>query len=196
MEIRKQWMTHGIDADMEYDPSNDDFADWIASKFSNHSNMDWYTKNALWMYWTRGDDEEVLTDKEISDLEETHVNEDDEVAEIFRIKTNIFDFKTPLYKDVPWVPKEPWSENGVPYEIIDHFCVPFRKDDELKNEALMKKAEFEESRDHCSFVVDPAGKINEEAIKDERKPMNDCGVSDLDIHLVSKYAPDYTNEEE
>ncbi|GKA07308.1 hypothetical protein Tco_0686532 [Tanacetum coccineum] len=96
MEIRKQWMTHGIDADMEYDPSNDDFVDWIASKFSNHSNMDWYTKNALWMYWTRGDDEEVLTDKEISDLEETHVNEDDEVAEIFRIKTNIFDFLTDI----------------------------------------------------------------------------------------------------
>ncbi|GKA07307.1 hypothetical protein Tco_0686531 [Tanacetum coccineum] len=97
-------------------------------------------------------------------------------------------------------------------------------DDELKNEALMKKVKFEESRDHCSFDVEwedfehanhirtnanynpyldisrifnsPAGKINEEAIKDERKPMNDCGVSDLDIHLVSKYAPDYTNEEE
>ncbi|GKE33205.1 hypothetical protein Tco_1452527, partial [Tanacetum coccineum] len=182
--IKKQWMTHGIDTDMKYDPSDVDFAEWIALNFSNHSTMDWYIKNELWMYWIKGDDEEVLTDKELSDLEETHVNEDDEVAKIFRIKTNIFDFKTPLCKafiefnyllnintdllthdisgfktydeyknawiyewdkDVPWVPKEPWSENGVPYEIIDHFCVPFHEDDELKDEALMKKAEFEES---------------------------------------------------
>ncbi|GJZ74080.1 hypothetical protein Tco_0638226 [Tanacetum coccineum] len=98
MEIKKEWMIHGIDADMEYDLSNVDFAKLIASKFSNYSTMDWYMKNALWMYWIRRDDEEVLTDKELSDLEETHVNEDDEVAKIFRIETNIFDFETPLCK--------------------------------------------------------------------------------------------------
>nr|GEZ30929.1 SGNH hydrolase-type esterase domain-containing protein [Tanacetum cinerariifolium] len=44
-------MTHGIDADIEYDPSNVAFAEWIALKFSNHSTMDWYMKNVLWMYW-------------------------------------------------------------------------------------------------------------------------------------------------
>ncbi|GJR78958.1 hypothetical protein Tco_0149743 [Tanacetum coccineum] len=48
-------------------------------------------------------------------------------------------------EDMPWVPKEPWLKNGVPYEIVDHFCVPFHEDDELKDEALMKKVEFEES---------------------------------------------------
>ncbi|GJZ21457.1 hypothetical protein Tco_0558496 [Tanacetum coccineum] len=149
MEIKKQWMTHGIDTDMKYDPSDVDFAEWIALNFSNHSTMDWYTKNTLWMYWIRGDDEEVLTDKELSDLEETHD------------------------KDIPWVPEEPWSENRAPYEIIDHFCVPFHEDDELKDEALMKKAEFEESRDPCSFDVD-----------------------DLDDHLVSNNARDYANKEE
>ncbi|GKE13643.1 hypothetical protein Tco_1421220 [Tanacetum coccineum] len=52
--------------------------------------MDQYTKNALWIYWTRGDDEVELTDEESSDS-----NDDDEVAEIFRIDTNVFDFKTP-----------------------------------------------------------------------------------------------------
>ncbi|GJW23327.1 hypothetical protein Tco_0033949 [Tanacetum coccineum] len=46
----------------------------------------------------RGDDEEVRTDKELSDLEETHINKEDEIVEIFRIKTKIFDFKTPLQK--------------------------------------------------------------------------------------------------
>ncbi|GJS96709.1 hypothetical protein Tco_0803677 [Tanacetum coccineum] len=180
IEIKKQWMTHGIDADMEYDPSDVDFVEWIASKFSNHSTMDWYTKNALWMYWIIGDDEEVLTDKELYDLEGTHVNAYDEVTEIFRIETNIFDFETPLCnalnefnyllkidtnlltrdipgfktydeyknawiyewdKDVPWVPEEPWSKNRVPYEIIDHFCVPLHEDDDIKSEALMKMEE-------------------------------------------------------
>nr|GEV13501.1 zf-BED domain-containing protein [Tanacetum cinerariifolium] len=148
MHIKKQWMTYEIDADMEHDPPD----------------------NALWMYWIRRDDEEVLTDKELSDLEETYMNEEDEIAEIFRIETNIFNFETPMCKtfnefncllkidtdnnDVPWVPKEPLSENEVPYEIIDHFCVPLCEDDELKNEALMKKAEFEESQDPCSFDVE------------------------------------------
>ncbi|GKA59421.1 hypothetical protein Tco_0758734, partial [Tanacetum coccineum] len=74
------------------------FAVWMASKFSNHLTMDWYTKNELWMYWIRGDDEEVLIDKELSNLEETYINEEDEIIEIFRIETNIFDFETPLCK--------------------------------------------------------------------------------------------------
>ncbi|GJT78705.1 hypothetical protein Tco_1045430 [Tanacetum coccineum] len=52
---------------------------WLirTSKFCNHLTIDWYTKNALWMYWIRRDDEVVLTDEELSnrnpDHEETHV---------------------------------------------------------------------------------------------------------------------------
>ncbi|GJW50692.1 hypothetical protein Tco_0092043 [Tanacetum coccineum] len=53
--------------------------------------MDHYTKKALWIYWIRGDDEVELTDEEFSDNE-------DEVAEVFRIDTNIFDFETPMCK--------------------------------------------------------------------------------------------------
>ncbi|GJY38565.1 hypothetical protein Tco_0424929 [Tanacetum coccineum] len=269
-DVRKKWMTHGINADMEYDPSDVDFAEWIALKFSNHSTIDWYTKNALWMYWIRGDDEEVLTDKELSDLEETYVNKEDEIAEIFSIKTNIFDFETPLCKafnefnyllkidtdflthdipgfktyeeyknariyewnkDVPWVPEEPWLENRVPYEIVNHYCLPFHyewyeglEDGELKDKALMKKAEIEESRYLCSFDAEGenfehanhigtnanynpyldisqifnchAGKSNEEVIKDEREPMNDYSIGDSDDHLISNNAPDYANEEQ
>ncbi|GJZ41166.1 hypothetical protein Tco_0588052 [Tanacetum coccineum] len=44
----------------------------------------------------RGDDEEVLTNEELSDLEEENLSEGDEIAEIFKIETNIFDFETPL----------------------------------------------------------------------------------------------------
>ncbi|GKE63820.1 hypothetical protein Tco_1514187, partial [Tanacetum coccineum] len=53
--------------------------------------MDHYTKKALWIYWIRGDDEVELTDEESSNSDG-----EDEVAEIFRIETNVFDFETPL----------------------------------------------------------------------------------------------------
>ncbi|GKE79217.1 hypothetical protein Tco_1545337 [Tanacetum coccineum] len=58
--------------------------------------MDWYTKNALWLYWKIGDNEEVLTDEELYNPEGENLNEDTEIAEIFRIETDIFHFKTPL----------------------------------------------------------------------------------------------------
>nr|GEV66245.1 hypothetical protein [Tanacetum cinerariifolium] len=55
--------------------------------------MDHYTKNALWIYYTRGDDEIELTDEESSDSDD-----EDKVAKIFRIDTNAFDFETPMCK--------------------------------------------------------------------------------------------------
>nr|GEU49485.1 putative reverse transcriptase domain-containing protein [Tanacetum cinerariifolium] len=134
MELKKQWEVYGFYTDVVRDPFNAEFSTWMASKFNNHVTMDWYTKNALWLYWKRGDDEEGL------------------------------------------------------------------EDGELKDKALMKKGVFEVSRDPCSFDVrwedfkhanhigtnanyspyldisqifnSHAGKSNEEAIKEERKPMN------------------------
>ncbi|GKE12848.1 VIER F-box protein 2 [Tanacetum coccineum] len=87
--------TYARDVDMEYDPSNLVFAKWLVSKFYNHLDMDWYTKNALWIYWARGDDEVELFDKESLDPDDENLIDEDEVAEIFRIETNIFDFETP-----------------------------------------------------------------------------------------------------
>ncbi|GJU06107.1 hypothetical protein Tco_1122537 [Tanacetum coccineum] len=48
---------------------------------------------ALWIYWARGDNEVELTDEESSDSDD-----EDEVAKIFRIETNLFDFEMPLCK--------------------------------------------------------------------------------------------------
>ncbi|GJR34558.1 hypothetical protein Tco_1210242 [Tanacetum coccineum] len=45
---------------------------------------------------TRGDDEEVLTDEELSDLEEENLGKENEITKIFRIETDIFHFETPL----------------------------------------------------------------------------------------------------
>ncbi|GKD79332.1 hypothetical protein Tco_1341953, partial [Tanacetum coccineum] len=37
-----------------------DFINWLNSKFRNHRRMDGITKNALWDFWTKGGDDEVL----------------------------------------------------------------------------------------------------------------------------------------
>ncbi|GKE27657.1 hypothetical protein Tco_1443041 [Tanacetum coccineum] len=84
-------MSHESDNNMEYDPSDVEFTEWLALKFFNYKTIDYYTIKALWIYWARGDDEVELTDEESSDLDD-----EDEVAKIFRIKTNVFDFETPL----------------------------------------------------------------------------------------------------
>ncbi|GJV36637.1 hypothetical protein Tco_1409114 [Tanacetum coccineum] len=77
------------DDDMGYDPSDVAFIEWLGSKNFNYKTMDHYTMKALWIYWIRGDDEVELTDEESSD-------NDDKIAEVFRIETNIFDYETPL----------------------------------------------------------------------------------------------------
>ncbi|GKB13323.1 hypothetical protein Tco_0847246 [Tanacetum coccineum] len=76
--------------DIGFDPSDIAFIEWSGSKFFNYKTMDHYTMKALWIYWIRGDDVVELTDKEFSDNE-------DEIAEVFRIDTNIFDHETPIY---------------------------------------------------------------------------------------------------
>ncbi|GJW29171.1 hypothetical protein Tco_0046046 [Tanacetum coccineum] len=86
----------GVIVDMECNPSNLVFAEWLASKFYNHLDMDWYTKNTLWVYWMRGDDEVILSNKEVSDLKDKNNNDEHEIAEIFRIEANLFDYETPL----------------------------------------------------------------------------------------------------
>ncbi|GJU88721.1 hypothetical protein Tco_1301144 [Tanacetum coccineum] len=59
--------TNGSDnTKVEWDPTNIKFENWLASKFRNHKTMYQSTKNALWDYWKRGDDEEVKTDNELS----------------------------------------------------------------------------------------------------------------------------------
>ncbi|GJW64081.1 hypothetical protein Tco_0115965 [Tanacetum coccineum] len=82
---------HEADDDMGYDPSDVVFTEWLGSKIFNYKTMDLYTMKALWIYWIRGDDEVELTDEESSDNM-------GEVAEVFRIDTNLFDFETPMCK--------------------------------------------------------------------------------------------------
>ncbi|GJS70705.1 hypothetical protein Tco_0703546 [Tanacetum coccineum] len=82
---------HEADNEMVYDPSDVAFTEWLGSKIFNYKTMYHYTMKALWIYWIRGDDEVELTNEESSD-------DMDEVAEVFRIDTNLFDFETPICK--------------------------------------------------------------------------------------------------
>nr|GEV73852.1 hypothetical protein [Tanacetum cinerariifolium] len=86
----KQRMAQEADDDTGYDPSDFAFTEWLGSKNFNYNTMDHYTKKALWIRWIRGDDKVELTDEEFS-------NNEDEVAKVFRIDTNIF-IKTPMCK--------------------------------------------------------------------------------------------------
>ncbi|GKD18311.1 hypothetical protein Tco_1207469, partial [Tanacetum coccineum] len=139
----EQQMTHGSDVDMEYDPSNVEFTKWLALKFYNHKTMDQYTKNALWIYWTRGDDEVELTYEESSDSDD----DDDEVAKIFRIDTNKDDGycnggnllgayivgNTLRYQNLEW------------HEALEDGKL---KDEALKNKAIMEGMIDEDDESH------------------------------------------------
>ncbi|GJR38841.1 hypothetical protein Tco_1214525 [Tanacetum coccineum] len=92
---KKQRVSHEADDDTRYDLSDVVFTEWLRSKKFNYKTMDHYTKKAFWIYWIRGDYEVELTDEEFSDNE-------DEVAEVFRIETNIFDFETPVRMKSIW----------------------------------------------------------------------------------------------
>ncbi|GJS27697.1 hypothetical protein Tco_0488317 [Tanacetum coccineum] len=197
MEINRKRDVYEHDTNMEYDPSNVEFTEWLASKFCNHSMMDWYTKNALWMYWIRGDDEEVFTNEDFSNLEETNTCEEIEIAEIFRIETNIFHFETPLCKafeeykaawmyecteDVPWEDHEPWKEPAAE-GLID-------EDGESSDDAwshyspIDEREDFERNNDN-------------ETIQDKKEPKDeDDDIGYLDDYLVCNDAPFIINEEE
>ncbi|GJT25293.1 hypothetical protein Tco_0895230 [Tanacetum coccineum] len=164
MEIKRRLEVDGVNTDVEFDPTNVEFIKWLAFKFNNHKTMDWYTKNALWLYWKRSDDEEVLTDNEFSDLEKENLHEGFKTYE---------DYKNTWYyewnNEVPWVDKKPWLEDGIwkePTDDICHQCKPFcfknghaewptyyelyegLENGDLKEETLKEKAILEGSWGH------------------------------------------------
>nr|GEU70001.1 ribonuclease H-like domain-containing protein [Tanacetum cinerariifolium] len=78
------------------DPSNSTFEKWLASKFTNHMIMDPFTKKVLWDFWIKSNDQRGVADEEFYDDEEANNDDEQETAKIFRIETNLFDYKTSL----------------------------------------------------------------------------------------------------
>ncbi|GJZ28386.1 hypothetical protein Tco_0573033 [Tanacetum coccineum] len=96
---KKWWEDEKIEAEnkdtkVKWDPTNTKFEHWLASKFRNHETMDEFTMNALWDYWKRGDDEEVICENEVS--KDENLTEENEIDQIFRIDTDLLHFETPL----------------------------------------------------------------------------------------------------
>ncbi|GJV11452.1 hypothetical protein Tco_1352993 [Tanacetum coccineum] len=85
-----------------------DYYSWITSITVNGKNayelkgkfLDDLHKNtfsgALWDYRKLGSDEVEPTNEKTFDLEETNQDDEQEIDEIFRIETNLFDYETPL----------------------------------------------------------------------------------------------------
>nr|GEY33896.1 C2 calcium/lipid-binding domain, CaLB [Tanacetum cinerariifolium] len=128
----EQQMSHESDNDMEYDPSDFKFTKWLASKFFNYKKMDHYAMKALWTYLARGDDEVELVDEK-----STGTDDEDEVANIFRNETNVFEFETPLcraFKEFNYLLQiDPDKQTSLPrFSMV--------RSGKLKEEALKNKA--------------------------------------------------------
>ncbi|GJR02688.1 hypothetical protein Tco_0525672 [Tanacetum coccineum] len=149
--------------------------------------MDRYTKNALWLYWIRGDDEEVLTGDEFSDLEEENLREGNEIAKIFKIETDIFLFEKPLCKEFKefnhllWIDvdidEKPWLEDGIWKEPTDDICY------ECKS--------FGINNDNDAIQTNLEWFDEHEPIRDD-----DDNIEDLDDYLILKDAPYNVDEKE
>lgn len=79
--------------DVNDDPNDNDFSDWLASKFNNHKTMDRDTKNLLWVHWMRGEDKETETENESLYDDSTLT---DNMEELFSIDIDVFDYETPF----------------------------------------------------------------------------------------------------
>ncbi|GJS94178.1 hypothetical protein Tco_0801146 [Tanacetum coccineum] len=77
--------------------------------------MDRYTKNALWLYRKRGNDEEIDVDVVTNDIPGFKTY--DEYKDEWIYQWN---------KGIPCVDEKPWSKNEDPTDNIDHVRKPFR----------------------------------------------------------------------
>ncbi|GKC78167.1 hypothetical protein Tco_1128941 [Tanacetum coccineum] len=93
--------------DMGFDPSDIAFTEWLGSKFFNYKTMDHYTMKALWIYWIRGDNEDIMGFKTYDDYKNDWIYE--------------------WNKDVPWVDEKPLTDTRVWTEPkpVMHTCKPF-----------------------------------------------------------------------
>ncbi|GKD10040.1 hypothetical protein Tco_1189725 [Tanacetum coccineum] len=121
--------------------------------------MDIFTKGALWDYWKLGSDKIEPTNDETSDLEETDHDDEQEIGEIFRIETNLFDYETLLcekFKEFNYLLKidpdvltkyiegfKTYEEKTRMKDYENFEWYEALKDSKLKEEALRNKAIME-----------------------------------------------------
>ncbi|GKD69416.1 hypothetical protein Tco_1323506, partial [Tanacetum coccineum] len=151
--------------------------------------LDWYTKNALWLYWKRGYDEVVLSDEQLLDLEDENLIDVNEIVEIFRIETAVLTSKhnnasiqTRGSFEAKSIYEGSWGDatQGVVnfYAWLKRCFINHHK---LDYELMIRLEEY--------WNVD-------EAIHDERELNDDHDIRNLDNDLVRDNAPYHTNEKE
>ncbi|GJY48447.1 hypothetical protein Tco_0438403 [Tanacetum coccineum] len=97
----------------------------------NYKTMDIFTKGALWDYWKLGSDEIEPTNEETSNLEETDHDDEQEIGEIFRIETNLFDYETPLCEEFNYLLK-------IDPDVLTKDIKGFKTYDEYKDDWIYK----------------------------------------------------------
>nr|GEY04095.1 hypothetical protein [Tanacetum cinerariifolium] len=197
-----------------WDSTNEVFEKWLASKFTNHMMMYPFTKNALWDYYKKDDNHEVLTNDAFFDPKETYKDREHEIAEFFRIKTGIFDFKTPLcttFNEFNYLLK---IDTCLFTHDIQEAKTYKKYGNKLNNDHEELWSENERNHIHETFAntkidanynhyLDVSRKLNnhagsndEEVIREERKPNDDHGIRNFDNDLVQDSALYHTSEEE
>ncbi|GJT21684.1 hypothetical protein Tco_0891621 [Tanacetum coccineum] len=117
-------------AEVKKDPTNNMFEEWLASKFANHMVMDPFTMNVLQDFLKKNDSHDRVISDGISDLKEANNDDEQEIDpklftyDVERIET-YDDYMNELTDELD----EPWSEDGVPYEIDDEKYVAIKEDD-------------------------------------------------------------------
>ncbi|GJU20888.1 hypothetical protein Tco_1154230 [Tanacetum coccineum] len=183
---------------------------------SGNSDLDVYERKVcydecekIYVEAIRGDKEEVLTDEELFDLEEENLSEGDEIAEIFRIETDIFDFETPLceaFKEINYLFKidvddevessdDAWSHYSPIDEWKDYEHTIYIETDVNSN--------YNSYLDVCQIFNNHAGTNNNDEIQenrecfDEHEPMEDNNdIGELDDYFIRNDASFIVDEEE
>nr|GEW43075.1 zf-BED domain-containing protein [Tanacetum cinerariifolium] len=210
MEIKRRLEVDGVNTDVEFDPTNVEFAKWLASTFNNHKPMDQYAKNALWLYWKKGDDEELLTEEEFSDLELENLREGLMLMcslgiyqDLRRMKNIKIHGSMSYFRDYQWY--EGLEDGGF-------------KEETLKEKVILEGLWGHENRkgnNFCSWLKESFGNYREldyESMlkleeywwgkKEEEESSEDAWSNylpndeDIDDYLIPKDAPYYVDEEE
>ncbi|GJR88301.1 hypothetical protein Tco_0212312 [Tanacetum coccineum] len=165
--IKRKRETYAREFDMEYNPCNLVFDEWLASKFYNHLEMDWYIKNALWVYWMRGEDEVILSDDEIMNhgpkmeyhMKYVIIFANLSISKMGKLTCNSNDNGFCNGRELPGMVRVGYMTYFQDYEWYDELKDSSLKEEALKQKAIMKNHRLQEYKwkvnDHeCSPFTD------------------------------------------
>nr|GEW58824.1 hypothetical protein [Tanacetum cinerariifolium] len=91
-----EYLKYGDHTMVSFEVKESVIATWLSWSYKKQFEEYMEIKKQKEIYWTIGDDEEVITDNELSNHGYGNLIEETKIAEIFRIETDIFQFETSL----------------------------------------------------------------------------------------------------